>query len=205
MAFVWQNIRSEKHLFDQHSILGSVLVGGPFNCPRHPINWSFWALPQIYSFPDVTHIGRSSRNDDHEIFVEISRLDLERQYGDTEAGRRVVSPMVRNIMKHCSGFSILRSCWYFCRKYLEKLFASQKGRAHPQACILAIFPLDWDSHKNAKNTQGSFLRIFTIFESNRKIATAYRLAIFRLVWHAKKRFLQPTKHTAKLLEKCYRV
>jgi acyl-coenzyme A synthetase/AMP-(fatty) acid ligase len=32
---------------------------------------------------------RSSNNDDHEIFVEKSRLDLEEQYGQTETGRRI--------------------------------------------------------------------------------------------------------------------
>lgn len=27
------------------------------------------------------------------------------------------------------------NCWHFFRQYLEKVFKSQKGRAHPQACI----------------------------------------------------------------------
>jgi hypothetical protein len=74
-------------------------------------------------------MSRSSNNDDHEIFLEKSRLDLEQEYGGSENGRQVLNIVYSEMTPWLNQ-------WNFdfgTRAFLEKLFKSQKGRPHPQA------------------------------------------------------------------------
>lgn len=50
------------------------------------LTW-FWSPTSL--LPEVADLSRSSKNKDNEVFVELSRLDLEEKYGSTEKGRPV--------------------------------------------------------------------------------------------------------------------
>ena len=102
-------------------------------------------------------IPRKNRHLNDEISVEKTLLDLETQYGGTEAGRLAfVSLQLSNICEsHMNDFCVTFS---FAREYLKQLVASQKGRPHP-------------SKEFRKNDQ---MRLYKVFEKvNHQRAPAY--------------------------------
>ena len=74
------------------------------------------------------HIPRKNRSKTDDVFVEKTLLDLELQYGSTEAGRLSfnLSSKISHSPTEPNLFDLP------VREYIADIMKSQKGRAHPQ-------------------------------------------------------------------------
>ena len=73
---------------------------------------------------------RKNRTKNDDVYHEISLMDLEIQYGSTEAGRLLSKSFFNKNTSHNDAFNITLA---FCvwRQYIEDIKNSQKGRPHP--------------------------------------------------------------------------